>query len=304
LRLNSHHSNFQLLDQPLKASLNFLDLGPDRVTIVVYGAIRRSIIGEADFSIFLLGASGRFKTEIAALAQQHFGPGFDSRNLPASFLSTGNAMEKLAFRCKDALMVIDDFHPPATGSEREKMIREATRVFRAQGNRAGRARMNRDLTLVPAQPPRGLFVATGEDQLPGYPLNSRLFTAEVHQGDIDVDKLTVCQRNATRGLYAQTTAAFIKWLAPDLAKWQAWFREQVACLHATFSAHHPRTADMQAQLTAAYAIFAEFLFDMGVFTTPAERNKFGQRATALQEATDAQKNLRIGVRTRWNDFAS
>ena len=48
------------------------------------------------------------KTELAALAQQHFGPGMDARHLPASWSSTGNAIEGLAFAAKDALLASRD----------------------------------------------------------------------------------------------------------------------------------------------------------------------------------------------------
>jgi hypothetical protein len=46
--------------------------------------------------------TGRFKSEAAALAQQHFGAGLDARHLPANWSSTGNALEALAFTAKDA----------------------------------------------------------------------------------------------------------------------------------------------------------------------------------------------------------
>jgi hypothetical protein len=278
--------------EALKASLKFLDLGPDRITIPAYGTVPRAILGGADFSLLGLGTSGVFKTEISALLQQHFGAGFTSRNLPTSFASTANFNEALAFSCKDAIMVVDDFHPPASGSERERMLRDATRLFRAQGNQAGRGRMASDRSLKSAEWPRGLIDATGEDQLPGHSLNSRLLILEILKGDIDKAKLTACQHDAAAGLYAQATAAFIKWLAADFAKIQDWFHEEVSCLQSTFSHHHPRAADIRAQLTAAYAIFTEFLSDIGFFTTEAEQLKFVQRIrNALKAAADAQQNF-------------
>jgi len=58
------------------ASLAVLDLAPDRVTVPTLGAVWRSILGAADFSVFVYGATGRFKTALASLLQQHFGAGF------------------------------------------------------------------------------------------------------------------------------------------------------------------------------------------------------------------------------------
>ena len=57
------------------------------------------------------GATGVFKTELSALAVQHYGAGLDARHLPGSWRSTANATEALAFAAKDALLVVDDFAP-------------------------------------------------------------------------------------------------------------------------------------------------------------------------------------------------
>ena len=83
-----------------------LDLAPDRVTVPTLGAVWRSILGAADFSVFVYGATGRFKTALASLLQQHFGTGFAADRLPGSWASTANFNEVLAFIAKDALLVI------------------------------------------------------------------------------------------------------------------------------------------------------------------------------------------------------
>ena len=71
---------------------------------------------------------------MAALIQQHFGAKLCSRNLPGSWMSTGNALEAQAFATKDAVFVIDDFAPAGTQLDVNRMHREATRLLRAQGN--------------------------------------------------------------------------------------------------------------------------------------------------------------------------
>ena len=45
------------------------------------------------------------KSALAALCQQHFGATMNGGSLPANFVSTGNALEWLAFYAKDALVV-------------------------------------------------------------------------------------------------------------------------------------------------------------------------------------------------------
>ena len=68
----------------IKAGIAFLDLAPDQVTVPLLAALFTVVLGESDFSIHLAGPTGTFKTELAALVQQHFGTGFDARHLPAA----------------------------------------------------------------------------------------------------------------------------------------------------------------------------------------------------------------------------
>ena len=85
------------LKRAIRASLAVLDLAPDRVTVPTLGAVWRSILGAADFSVFVYGATGRFKTALASLLQQHFGADFAAHRLPGSWASTANFNERLAF---------------------------------------------------------------------------------------------------------------------------------------------------------------------------------------------------------------
>ena len=105
------------LHEVIRASLALLDLAPDQMTVPCFVAIYRAVLGSIDFTLHLAGPTGAGKTELAVLAQQHFGPAMDSRHLPASWLSTGNALEGLAFQAKDVLLVVDDFAPTGTSSD-------------------------------------------------------------------------------------------------------------------------------------------------------------------------------------------
>src|SRR5262249_1755721 len=91
------------------ASFRVLDVAPDPVRIPAYAALWRAVLGTVDFSLHMAGPTGQGKTAFAALLQQHWGAGMDARHLPASWSSTGNALEGLAFQAKDAMLVVDDF---------------------------------------------------------------------------------------------------------------------------------------------------------------------------------------------------
>lgn len=275
----------------LRASLELLDLGPDRVMIPVYGAIWRSIICGADFSVFLYGRTGVFKTELATLAQQHFGAGFDARHLGANFNSTANANEALAFATKDAVLVVDEMHPPSSGSERDRMHRDATRLLRSQGNTAGRARMRSDGSLRPPKPPRGLLLATGEELPRGHSASARMLIVEIRPGDIPRDNLSGCQRDARAGLYVQATAAFLQWLAQRFDDARAEFQALQGDARAAIQQAHARTADIRAQLIAAYSIFLRFLIETKAVDMGAAGQLKERIATALEEAAHEQEHL-------------
>src|SRR5262249_48786127 len=147
----------------VRASLGMLRLGRDPMTFPLLAAAYRAPLGNADFSLHLAGATGLFKSEAAALAQQHYGAGLDARHLPCNWSSTANAIEGVAFAAKDSLLTVDDFYPTGSAADVQRQHREADRLFRNQGNRAGRQRLRSDASLRPAKPPRGLVLSTGED---------------------------------------------------------------------------------------------------------------------------------------------
>jgi hypothetical protein len=193
----------------LRAILQFLDVAPDQITFPIYGAVFRAALGSTDFSLHLAGPTGAGKSEIVALAQQHYGPTLDARHLPGSWSSTGNALEGLAFIAKDALLVVDDFCPAGGSADIRRYHREADRFLRAQGNASGRQRMQSDGTLRPVKPPRGLVLSTGEDTPRGQSLRSRLFVLEVDPSVVNWERVTACQLDASTGRYASVMAAFV-----------------------------------------------------------------------------------------------
>src|ERR1700688_47841 len=86
----------------IRASLRCLSLAPDRISFPLLAAVYRAPIGKTDFSMFLVGKTGVFKSALAAVCQQHFGTGMDAAHLPGHLASTANALELLAFHSEDA----------------------------------------------------------------------------------------------------------------------------------------------------------------------------------------------------------
>src|SRR5579871_2814116 len=59
--------------EAIRASLDCLSVAPDRISFPLLAAVYRAALGKIDFSVFLAGQTGVFKTAMAALCQQHFG---------------------------------------------------------------------------------------------------------------------------------------------------------------------------------------------------------------------------------------
>jgi hypothetical protein len=274
----------------VRASLRVFEVAPLRVTAPCYAAVWRAVLGQADFSLHLAGATGLGKTELATLQQQHFGAGMDSRNLPGSWESTANALEALAFYAKDALLVIDDFAPTGSGADVQRSHRDADRVLRAQGNNSGRQRLRADATMKPSKPPRGLIMSTGEDIPKGQSLRARVLSGELGPTDLDWYKLTLCQEDAARGLYAQAMASYVRWLAPRYEDVRRGIRVQIAKLRekALASSSHKRTPEIMANLGIGLRHWLDFAAEIGAVTKEDAGDRWQCCWDALGEAAASQ----------------
>ena len=193
--------------QFIRASLRFLSLAPDRVTFPLLAAVYRAPFGKVDFSMFLVGKTGVFKTAIAAICQQHFGSAMNAAHLPGHFASTANALELLAFHAKDALLVVDDFAPAGRHGD-EGLESIAERLFRAVGNQQGRSRMVGNGQVQQSRSPRALLLATREEVPQGHSIRARLLIVEAALGEVDGALLSECQRAGEEVIWLARWAHF------------------------------------------------------------------------------------------------
>ena len=291
-------SSFNLPEPPtgselkaaVRASLSILELGPRPVVMPLYCGFLRAVLGSSNYSIHLAGPTGTFKTSVAALAQQHFGPGFDLRNVPASWASTENALEGLQFIAKDALLLIDDFAPRGNKSDVERWHQKADRVFRGQGNNAGRSRMKADSSLRVTKRARGTTLSTGEDIPKGESLKARLMILELDRNTIDAERLATAQEQGAAGLYSKAMAAFLSWLAPQYGAITAKLPSRVAALRqkAELSNQHRRTPEIVANLMYGLILFLRFCSESDVLSDEEVKDLKVEAWQALGLAAAAQ----------------
>ena len=82
------------MQQAIRASLGFMDLTKDTITMPLYASVWRSVLGEVDFGIHLAGQTGLGKSEVCALLQQFFGAVMNARKLPGSW-----SLLRILLRC-------------------------------------------------------------------------------------------------------------------------------------------------------------------------------------------------------------
>ena len=204
----------------LETSLEFLKVAPKNITMPLLAFAYLSPLNEfllqADinpaFIVFLLGATGTKKSTLAASVLCHFGK-FTGKNLPGSFKSTANALEKQGFILKDVLTVIDDYHPSLQKSQSARMETTAQEITRSYGDRVGRGRMNSDTSIRETYMPRGNLIITGED-IPdiGQSGLARHLILEVEADSVETDVLTPLQ-NEGEAEFAKAMHGYIQWVA-------------------------------------------------------------------------------------------
>ena len=124
---------------------------------VLMCAVCRAPIAEVsaiDFSIFLSGQSGSFKSSIAALMLGFFGK-FTDRTFPSNWSDTDADIQIKSHQAKDVVFVIDEFCAAGSQYDASKLHLKADNVLRSVGNQSGRGRRNTDMSGKTAYHPRG-----------------------------------------------------------------------------------------------------------------------------------------------------
>jgi hypothetical protein len=232
----------------VRLSLDLLKIAPLWITAPLFAACYRAPLVSAfpqDLSLWIEGKTGSMKSTLTALFLNHFGD-FDRLHLPGAWASTANQLERRAFLLKDSLFVIDDYAPTALDSRDIEL--KASRLLRAQGNLAGRARLRSDLTERSAFYPRGIIISTGEQHPPGQSLLARTLVIELDRDDIDLATLTGIQEQAGHLVYAM--AGYLRWLAPQMDDMPGLLHEAftAARTKATGGAEHLRIPEAAAHL--------------------------------------------------------
>lgn len=279
-----------LRDTPevLQHTLGLVFTAPEHVAWTMLAACFRPTLGQCDFGVHLAGRTGTFKSEYASLIQSHYGATMDARNLPASWSSTGNALEALAYRAKDAVMVIDDYVPIGTAYHLRSLAKTADQLFRAQGNQQGRSRLTDSSDMQQMKYPRGLLLSTGEDIPEGHSVRARMMVLELSPGDIDPANLTKAQ--ASRTNFPIAMSAWLQWIARHWDDVHQQFRERVPQLRKQYlDVGHQRTPHTIAQLIATIELLLKFAHSARAITKRQHASMVKNAIESIEAAAALQQ---------------
>src|SRR6185369_13627748 len=281
------------LRDAVRLSLRLLDVAPPSVSIPLLAstyAAPLAFITSPDFALWMVGPTGSLKSELAALAQRHFGT-FDRKTLPGSWTSTENALEARLFTVKDAVAVIDDYAPNADSRAQQELEKRAQRIIRGIGNRASRARLRADLSQQPDRPPRGLVVCTGEDLPTGHSIQARLVIVEVDRERLNLDVISELQASGTRLTHAMR--GYIEWLQPVIPALRKQLPVRLGRLRGELHqiGSHLRQADALAQLRGAFELLLEFAEHVGAIDAGRAAELRGTARQTLRGIGEAQGSV-------------
>jgi hypothetical protein len=292
--------------EAIRQSWRFLLVAPRRITAPLLASAYAAPLSEIvipDFTIWLFGGTGSFKSTLAAAILSHYGD-FSETNLPLSFESTSNALERNLFLAKDVLTVVDDWRPGVTRTDSEDMDRKAQRLLRGVGNRQGRGRMTADTTLRQSYPPRGFVMATAEALPEGPAFQSaaqRALCVKVSRQEIDLPKLSKLQQD--REWLSVAMSGYVSYVAPRYERLTeelpAQHEELRGLLRSELPGSHPRTPGNAAVLIVALRQLRDYTLSVGAMGRAEAQEAYVEARDGILEAARAHVET-----TRGGDPAS
>jgi hypothetical protein len=257
------------------------------------GAVFAAAMGEIDYSVYVVGQSGVFKSEITALVNSFFGAGINRLTMPANWDDTANVLLSKLFTAKDGVLVIDDFTPNGNKKHDDELHAKAERVFRAAGNRTGRGRLQSDMTERLAKEPRAMLISSGEDLPRGMSLQARLLIVPIEKDMVTSAALTEMQQAAAQGKLAASLATFLSYLARDREKIKAQFdKDRIAYRDKLNQNHHghARQTTTTAHLAASWRVWLKSATEEKAIDREKGNTLWRQIWRALAEAGHDQQS--------------
>ncbi len=286
----------------IAASLKFLQVAPDKVTIPLWVApYAAAIISEIEdhfASLYVLGPSGCRKTALAVLALCHYGD-FSADNL-FTFNDTTSSLQKASYILKDAPLLVDDFYPTTIRKDQQRMRATFEGLTRSAGNRSGRGRLQTNLKLHLTFYPRGMVWFTGEDLIGAGSALARLTLVEIGPKDVKLEELKRLQDQ--RFLLPHAITDFLRWWRDNREKARTELGDTTnegaaySCYGDSLHGRLPRQIALWQRMVR---ILGYWLIDRQVYS-PEEAEDLHQRAcdVLVRNAQSLQERIQTATPTQ------
>lgn len=269
------------IKKAIRTSFSFIDIGKSRVTIPLFAMLYLSPLvsllkPKPNFSGYVYGDTGTFKTTLALILLNHFGQ-FTHERL-SSFDDTANSLQKRAFILKDTLMVLDDYHPSARRADAQHKESIAQNLIRAFANRTARGRLNADTTDKGRYDPRGFLLITAEELISVQSSLARLDVIEIKRGDIYTERLSTIQKKGK--LLRHAMASFIEWVGANYERIKKEYPPFLREIRDRFrdEKRHPKLMEQSGALMYAMQVALEWAIEMSAISE--------KKAQALNEEAE------------------
>lgn len=217
---------------------------------------------EPNFSLYIIGKTGTFKSSISKVLLCFFGKYNYADTAPITFFDTENTMEKKLAVGADLPLLADDRRP--TNNYRDKITYESKEKALSAyiGDRVGRGRMNADGSSRKTYIPRSNLIVTAEEAYVNIGGSSiaRAVSVELEPGTIDFEGLQFLQEHPEH--FNKVMQLYIEFLihhydniqnaSDDLLKQYRKVAENRG---------HARLATTFSQLMFGYSMYLSFLVD-------------------------------------------
>lgn len=285
----------EALRAAVRESLALLELAPDTVAVPVLGAAYRAPLGRSDFVLWPFGETGRHKTSYLAFGQAHYGAAWNRRHLPDSWNSSANALERVAYLVKDALLPIDDFKPTGSTVDRQRMHGAAARIITGAADGQGRGTLNFNRQARAALYPRGTVMSSAEEIPRQHSTVARLVTVEVAQKLMNTPAMKAAYDRAedlaAEGVYASALAGYLRFLAgrlEDLRADSPAAARTVRAMTPFFAGEHGRTGPALASLAYGWGAWLAFAVHCGAVDTRQASALWERVCLALSDTAQGQ----------------
>lgn len=249
-----------------------------------------SLFEEAGFRpssvLFIDGVTGSMKTSVSRLIFGFSGKdgGCDDY---ATFRDTSSSMEVLLGRCRDRVLLVDDFCPPADGHSTSTARQSLERLIRYFGDGKARGRTTPQLEEVTEKKVNCTCVITGEDTAGSLSSLLRCLFLPVEKTTFDGEVLAQYQEQPW--LWTEFLQLFTEYIAPRYDEVVKMIRQQFPELRkaAAGELQERRLADTSASLMMVSRLVLDMYADMG-YTGGEEYERFFRQAI-LKTCKDSER---------------